>query len=147
AGFVPFALTSYREPSAAPLPEAVRTLYVTEHSAGYGLREAVLDFPRTITQRDIPIIGSMFPDSCRRANFYAEPDLKMRCTDAPGLPFIEAALAEQGEVYVLVETPPIIGLDVTTVEGASVEFLGASPRPGETDESAAVKLWLLTINR
>ncbi|PJF23855.1 MAG: hypothetical protein CUN53_20780, partial [Phototrophicales bacterium] len=39
--FIPFAQTAYTTPSALPLPQMMRTQYITEHSGGYGLREAM----------------------------------------------------------------------------------------------------------
>ncbi len=141
-GFVPFALTAYNDPAALPLPAEVRYEHVTSHSSGYGLREAVRQFPETLIQADVPVIGSMFPDSCRRANFYAVNGLTMVCTDAPGIPQIEQALNEHGAVYVLADDAPNIGVDVTTLD-AQATRLAAYPRPGETDETASVVLWRL----
>lgn len=141
AGLLPFALTAYTAPEDLPLPPLMRTQYITEHSAGFGLREAVQAFPTTLTD-NLPIIASMFPDSCRRANFYAQDGRLMECTDAPGRDRIEAALAEGGAVYVLVETAPIIGLDVQTVDADATRISGY-PRPGETEANAAVVLWRL----
>jgi len=41
-----------------------------------------------------------------------------------------------------VDTPPIIGLDVSTVDARATR-IAAYPRPGETGETASVVLWLL----
>lgn len=141
-GIAPFMLTAYQNPQALPLPDDVRYEHITSHSAGYGLREALQDFPAILTRPDLPVIGSMFPDSCRRANFYAQDGLTMLCTDAPGLPQIELALAEHGAVYVLADNAPSIGVDISIVD-ATATRIAAYPRPGETDANASVVLWLL----
>ncbi len=141
-GALPFMSAAYADPGSLVLPQIERMQFITEHSSGFGLREAVSAFPQTITRRDLPIIASMFPDGCRRANFYAGDGLAMACPQAPGQPEIAAALDEQGAVYVLVDTAPVIGLDVTTLD-AQATRLAAYPRPGETDETATVVLWLL----
>ncbi len=141
-GFIPFAMNAYLEPGTLPLPQLERAQFITEHSSGFGLREAVRTFPEAITHPDVPIIASMFPDSCKRANFYALDGLVMRCPPAPGRVEIEAALADSGAVYVLVDTPPVIGLDVTTLDARATR-IAAYPRPGETDDTATVVLWLL----
>jgi len=140
--FGAFALHAYRDPAGLPLPPAMRTQYVTEHSGGYGLREAVLDFPNTIGQANAPIIGSMFSGGCRRANFYASAGYTMQCVDAPGIPDIEAALAKYGMVYVLTDSAPSIGADVTALDARATR-LAAYPRPGESMETASVVLWRL----
>lgn len=138
----PFMLVAYEAPGALPVPAMVRRQYLIDHSAGFGLREAVQSFPQVIERRDLPIIGSMFPDGCRRANFYAAEGLTMQCGDAPGLPQIEAALAENGAAYVLTDHAPLIGVDVTALE-VDAALIGRYPRPGETDTAASVVLWLL----
>jgi hypothetical protein len=142
-GFVPFAAMAYSAPGDLPLPQEERRQFVTEHSGGFGLREAVQDFPNTVAD-ELPVIGSMFPDGCRRANFYAVDGREMICTDAPGLPQIEAALAEYGAAYVLADTPPHIGADMEQVGeqlSAEVARVKAYPRPGESEETATVALW------
>ncbi|MBZ0283651.1 MAG: cellulase family glycosylhydrolase [Anaerolineae bacterium] len=141
-GVMPFMLTAYANPAALPLPEDARYEHITSHSSGYGLSEAVAAFPQTIAARDLPIIASMFPDSCRRANFYAAAGFAMQCADAPGLPQIEAALSQRGAVYVLVDDAPNIGIDVTTINARATP-IAAYPRPGESPENASVVLWLL----
>lgn len=141
-GFIPFVLTAYTDPAALPLPEDVRYQHITSHSAGYGLREAVESFPSTLARADLPVIGSMFPDSCRRANFYAASARKLTCADAPGLPQIEAALNERGAVYTLVDGAPLIGVDVNTLD-ARAALIAVYPRPGENEANASVALWLL----
>jgi hypothetical protein len=141
-GIFPFMTTAFLNPADLPLPEEERRQFITEHSSGYGLREAVLGFPQTITRPDLPIIASMFPDGCRRANFYAVESLVMACPQATGRAEITAALDEHGAVYVLVDTAPVIGLDVTTLD-AQATRIAAYPRPGETDETATAVLWLL----
>ncbi len=146
AGLIPFAFTAYSAPADLPLPPLMRNQYISQHPAGYGLREAVLDFPETIDHPELPIIGSMFPDSCRRANYYAIDGFNMACTDAPGLPLIESALRESGGAYVLVESAPLIGADIPAFAAdinASATRIAAYPRPGETAETASVILWRL----
>lgn len=141
AAFIPFAATAYRDAGVLPLPDAVRTQYITDHSAGYGLREAVQALPEMI-EAGRPIIASMFPDSCRRANFYAQPGYELTCVNAPGMVEIEQALADNGAVYVLVDNAPLIGVDIGIVDAQSF-LVGAYPRPGE--EIASVTLWRLQI--
>lgn len=139
----PFMLQAYTDPGHLPLPDAVSTQHVTEHSAGFGLREAMLSFPEVIKQPDLPIIGSMSPDGCKRANFYAVEGLALTCVAAPGLPEIEGALAEYGAVYVLTDEAPTLGIDVNTLSGVKITRLGSYPRPDETEDAASVVLWLL----
>lgn len=142
-GLIPFALTAYTAPAALSLPADVLYEHITSHSSGYGLREAVQAFPTTIPRRDAPvIIGSMFPDSCHRANFYAVDGLTMTCVGAPGVTDIQAALRGGNPVYVLVDSAPIIGTDVTQL-GVSATRVGGYPRPGETEANASVVLWRL----
>ncbi|MDX2136854.1 MAG: hypothetical protein SF123_02075, partial [Chloroflexota bacterium] len=97
-------------------------------------------FPQTIARPDIPIIGSMYPDSCRRANFHAPPSMTLVCGDAPMRAAIEQALATHGAVYVLVEQAGVIGMDVTTLDETGT-LLAAYPRAGETADTASVVLW------
>ncbi len=141
-GSTPVFITAYSNPAALPLPEDVRYEHITSHSAGYGLREALQAFPDTLSRRDLSVIGSMFPDSCRRANFYAVDDLKLTCVDTPGTDAIQSALDAQGAVYILVDNAPNIGIDVTTLD-AKATRLADYARPGETAENASVVLWLL----
>ncbi len=139
---LPFAILAYTQPALLPLPGDVRYEHITSHSAGYGLREAMQALPALTASRPISVVGSMFPDGCRRANFYAEGNVRLICTDAPGMPAIQAALAEAGGVYVLSDHAPLIG-----VEGRALDALGRTtwiasyPRPGETAEAASVVLW------
>ncbi|MBC6934986.1 MAG: hypothetical protein DWB42_04025 [Chloroflexi bacterium] len=140
--FIPFVLTAYTDPAALPLPEDVRCQHITSHSAGYGLREAVESFPSTLARADLSVIGSVFPDSCRRANFYAASAHKLTCADAPGLPQIEAALNERGAVYTLVDGAPLISVAVNTLD-ARAALIAVYPRPGENEANASVALWLL----
>lgn len=141
-GLIPFAQTAYTNPQALTLPPLMQMQYLTDHPAGFGLREAVEAFPTT-TDDDTPIIGSLFGDSCRRANFYAVDGRRMDCPDAPGVPEIEAALDAHGSVYVLVESESIIGADVRQIENADAVEIARYPRPGETFETASVVLWRL----
>lgn len=140
-GLIPFALDSYRDPAAAALPVEVRAEHVGDHSAGYALREALRDLPLHVPA-EARVIGSFFPDSCRRANFYAAPGYALLCADAPGIPVIEAALAAGGPVFVLTDSAPIIGLDVpafAAARGLTAERLAAYARPDDRDP--AVVLW------
>jgi len=141
-GIFPFFLTAYTDPAALPLPADARYEHITSHSSGYGLREAMQALPQTVTRRDLPIIGSMFADSCLRTNFYAVGGLKLTCVGAPGVADIEAVLTNQQAVYVLSDTAPLIGVDVTALK-AKATRIAAYPRPGETQDNASVVLWLL----
>ncbi len=141
---IPFITAAYHDPAGLTLPDAVRTQYVTDHSAGYGLREAMDALPR-MTAPDIPVIASMFPDSCRRANFYATEAHRLRCVNAPGLPEIEQALNEHGVVYVLVDNAPLIGVDAAALP-VQAQQIAAFPRPGESLEDASVMLWRLSAS-
>ncbi len=140
-GIIPFATQAYTDPGNLPLPAAERTQYITDHSAGFGLREAVIDFPHTIPDQNAVIVASMFPDSCRRAQFYDLSRYKLICTEAAGLREIRAALTDQGSVFVLAEKPPI-GLMLRHID-AKATRIAAYPRPGETPETASVILWRL----
>ncbi len=141
-GVVPFFLTAYTNPAALPLPADVRYEHITSHSSGYGLRDAMQALPQTITRRDLPIVASMFADSCKRANFYAVNGLTLRCVGAPGVADIEAVLNAQQAVYVLSDTAPLVGVDVTALKARATR-IASYPRPGETADKASVVLWLL----
>lgn len=138
---IPFALTAYQSPGELPLPPRTYAQEVADHSAGFGLREAVLAFPETIGPPGAPIIASMFPDSCKRANFYAAPGYTMTCPAAPGEEAIRAALAGGGPVYVLREAPTIGLSDEALAALGQAELLARYPRPDETQETASVTLW------
>ncbi len=142
-GFVPFALHAYTAPDQLRVPEAIWTQYFSQHSSGYGLREAVQAFPQTISDRSAPIIASMTADSCRRANFYAVGGLELECVDAPGLVQIKQALDDHAEVYVLVEdvTGAHFPLDADPLN-ADAELIATYPRPGV--DGQPVTLWKLT---
>ncbi len=143
-GFVPFAATAYRAPGSLALPPRVARQYLTDHSAGFGLREAVQAFPQTIGRPGPPIIASMFPDGCRRANFYDTHGYGMACPAAPGLEAVRAALAEGETVYVLAESPPVgAGRAALEALGARLTRVAGYPRPGETEATASVTLWRL----
>lgn len=143
---LPFFLTAYRQPDALPLAELMRTQYITEHPSGYGLREAMVDFPNRVEQ-GVPIVASMFPDSCRRANFYAHEGYTLLCTDAPGIDLIHSILGESGRVYVLTDTSPLIGVDMGIFDDKDIEIthIKAYARPGETDENASVMLYSIAM--
>jgi hypothetical protein len=138
-GAAPFFLIAYDDPASLPLPADVRYEHISHHPSGYGLREAMRSLDQWVTRPDVPVIGSLFPDSCRRANFEAET-IRLVCTDAPGTALIQAALAEHGAVYVLTDSAPLIGLDVTALN-RPVTQLAAFPRPG--DDVPSVVLWLI----
>lgn len=140
-GIVPFALQAYADPGDLPLPAAERAQYVTDHSAGFGLREAVIDFPHTVSDHSAEIVASMFPDSCRRAQFYDLMYYNLLCADGQGIKEIRTALAERGSVFVLAEKPPI-GLTLSDVDAKATK-IAAYPRPGESPETASVTLWRL----
>lgn len=142
-GFVPFALTAYSSPDQLQVPDAIWTQYFSQHSAGYGLREAVQAFPQMITPDDAPVIASMTADSCRRANFYAVGGLTMTCANAPGLPDIRSALDNSTIVFVVVEavTGAHFPQDADAL-GAQAEQVAVYPRPGAGRQP--VTLWKLT---
>jgi len=147
AGLVPFAQTAYAAPAKLALPPIERDQYLSGYTSGYGLRAAVLHFPQTVGPVGSPIIGSMYPYICTDvANSYDTLGYNMRCTDAPGLDVVRAAVAaapSQSSVYVLAQSPPI-GLDgnvLRTLPGVVVTQAAAYPRPGETKASSFVVLW------
>ena len=140
-----FTIAAYTEPGRMPLPAHMVGDYMTEHSAGFGLREAMESLPAIVPIEDTPVIASMFPPSCRRANMYAPTGYELQCVQSAGADVILAALAERGRVYVLVEEPPI-GVDVEAL-GVHAVRVGAYPRPGEDETNASVVLWLLETGR
>lgn len=145
--FALFAITAYDAPQDLPLPLEIRAEHITDHSSGFGLRAAVFNFPRLVTEPDAVIIASMFPDSCRRANFEAAPGYEMICTAAPGIEAITQALEMHPAVYVLADTAPLIGADIPALAselGIMAEQIGVYPRPGELPENASVVLWKLS---
>lgn len=139
---IPHLWGSYTNPGELVLPTIMRTQYITDHSSGYGLREAVQALPSLVPENST-VIASMFPDSCHRANFYAVPNFALTCTEASGRSEIEAALASGQSVYVLADNAPNIGIDVMVLE-VDAERVAAFPRPGERDAEASVVLWRLT---
>ena len=139
-GLLPFAQTAYTDPGHLPLPSFIRLQYITEHSAGFGLREAMRDLPDTIDQPNTPIIASMFADSCRRANFYAPNDFQLTCTDHLGVAEVETALQALGQVYILSDRPPHTGIDIRTIDGHATR-LAVYPRPGDPADAPAITLW------
>jgi hypothetical protein len=142
-GFIAFALQSYTAPEQNSYPEAVWMEHFSQHSAGYGLREAVEGFPQTIQPADSPVIASMTGDSCRRANFYAVDGMILTCADAPGLNEITAALETEYTVYILVEQ--VTGISDVPSEaealGATAEAVATYSRPGADGQT--VTLWRL----
>lgn len=140
--FIPFMLHVQLSPQHARLPAAVRSQYITDHSGGYGLREAVLELP-TLMEPNAVVIASMFPDSCHRANFYAQPGYTLTCTEAPGLDAINSVLQTHDAVYVLVESAPLIGVDVQGIPAISAEPVARYARPGDPPDTPSVVLWRL----
>jgi hypothetical protein len=98
------------------------------------------DLPNHIESSGDPILASMFPDSCRRANFYAVNLHTVLCSEATGIEKLEELVTISPRVLVLVEQPPI-GVDLASVPDIVATQLGSYPRPGETDGSASVTLW------
>ncbi len=141
-GGLPFMFTAYSDPANLPLSDAMREQYFNGPSAGFGLREAAQSLPDVVTRSDIQIIASMRPDSCIQANYYASDGYTLTCADAPGRGVMTAALSNDGAVYVLTDHAPIIGVDVSTLD-AQATRLAVYPRPGETDDTATIVLWLL----
>jgi hypothetical protein len=131
--------TAYVSPHGVALPPLDLAQFIYEHSAGFGLVDAVADFPRTVSDPARPILASMFPDSCRRANFYSDT-YRMICTDAPGTDRLADLLTTHDRVYVLVESPPV-GLDMTALTAGRATRIAGYPRPGETPARASVTLW------
>ena len=143
-GFVAFALQSYTAPEHNRYPQAVWTEHFSQHSAGYGLREAMLALSQTIQPRSTTVIASMTADSCRRANFYAVEGMILTCADAPGLDAVKAALETQNIVYVLVEQVTGLRNIVSEAEalGAEAQQIAEYRRPGG-ESSQTVTLWRL----
>jgi len=139
---IPFAWCNYADVGAARLPTRMSYEYVTEFSAGFGLREAVIALPETVQEPDMPIVGGIVADSCRRANYYALPGYVLTCSDELGGPEIEAALAERGLAYVLTDRPPSTGIDPTTF-GLAASQVAVYPRPGDAPDTPSVTLWLV----
>ena len=104
-GFMYHLLT---DPTQAQVPLIVQQEFFSAHSSGYGLREAMDALP-TLTDSSSPILASMFPPSCRRANFYAVSDRTLICADAPALDVIASLVEQYGRVYVLTEQLGEIG--------------------------------------
>ncbi len=128
------------DPASMPLPDSVRAEHITDHSAGYGLREAVIAFPQTVPA-DVPIVASMFPDGCRRANFYAVDGREMICADAPGADQMRELLESHAMIYVLTDTAPLIGIDWAAYAEFHAEQVAVYARPGVTNGMTDVTLW------
>ncbi len=141
ANSLPFYWVAYHQPGDMRVPVTVAREFLHDHGSGFGLRTAMIELPSLIPP-DVPIVASMFPASCRRANFYLAPPYTMACTDAPGLQAIEAALNTTGSVAVVVDRHPMIGLPLADMP-APYELIGLYPRPGETITDATVILVLL----
>lgn len=144
-GILPLLTQMQTDPANLPLPTDVRQQHITEHSSGYGLREAMAFIEETFSN-DVTVVASFFGDSCRRANFYSATH-QLDCGNAPGIDRIEQALTLNDMIYVLVDTAPHIGADMRPVSAQlNVEALliEVFPRPTETVESASVQLWRLS---
>ncbi len=137
----PFVQTASTDPGRLTLPPQMARQFLTDHSSGFGLREAMLALPEMARSPDSPLIAVMFRDSCRRANFYAPPGYGLDCPDFPGMDAIRAALAEDGPVYVLQDRM----LDRPDLEALSpaAAIIARYPRPGESPGDASVVLWRL----
>lgn len=150
-GFIPFARTAYHFPGDLPLPSQMARQYIWDHSSGFGLREAVQDFPNTLgePQTNLPkpnLYAAMFADSCRRANFYDRVGYSMFCPEFPGLYAVEESLAAQdGPVYVL-HDGVMAGLDFASLD-VDATLLASYPRPAnppfENASPSIIHLWRL----
>jgi hypothetical protein len=119
ACFVPFAAAAYTAPATLPLPPLDREQFISGHPSGYGLREAITALP-SLVPPNTDVVADMFPDSCRRANFYALPGHSLRCID---LAVLHAG--QGGAAYVLAEKPPI-GL---AYDAQGAQAISVFPRP------------------
>jgi 4-amino-4-deoxy-L-arabinose transferase-like glycosyltransferase len=137
AGWVAFAWDAYTQPGRIHAPPLVRLEYVEAHSAGFALRDAAADIPALVPP-GAPIVASMFPASCRRANLYLPPGYAMRCVDAPGTEAVQGALARHAAVYVLVEESPGIG---DLPPGSHADLLHRYPRPGGVSSVALYRVY------
>jgi hypothetical protein len=140
--FQPFAETLAHDPAAAPLPALIRGEHVREHSAGYGLREAVRDLSSQVPP-DTLVWAAFFPDSCARANFYAQDRALICGTNSPAA-FAQVLEQNAAAVYVLTDTLPIVSPDVRAVAaalGRRAVRVAQYPRPGESPAEASVVLW------
>ncbi|MFN8449456.1 MAG: glycosyltransferase family 39 protein [Anaerolineae bacterium] len=144
AGSAPFALHAYTEPDQLRVPDAIWTQYFSQHSSGYGLREAVLALPETTPDIHYRRIASMTADSCHRAN-YATPPFIMDCTGEPQAD-LQAALADATSVYVVVEsvTGAHFPQDADALD-ADAELIATYHRPTRSGEAEQpVTVWKLT---
>lgn len=144
---LPFMWTAYTQPAALSLSDLARREFIQDHGSGYGLREAMLDLPALVGDADMPIVASMFPASCRRANFYADPQYTLMCVDAPGLERIAQELLTSDEVFVLADRLPGIGVSRVDELGRGAEIVRLYPRPDETPETASIVLYRVTAQR
>ncbi len=145
AGFAPFALHAYTEPDQLRVPDAIWTQYFSQHSSGYGLREAVEALPETTPDIHFRRIASMTADSCRRANFYAFDVWSMRCPGESGGD-LTSALSDSAVVYVVVDetTGAHFPQDADALD-SDAELIATYHRPtrsGETEQPVTV--WKLT---
>jgi len=131
---VTFALSAYSAPDQLKLPALDREQFITEHSSGFGLREAMARLPELVPD-GTPLIGSLFPDSCRRANFYAV-GRALRCADGGGAALLAQLIETHAEVCLLAEPPPI-GIPMADYEHRA-RLIDQFPRP---QGGTPVSLW------
>ncbi|GAB4549299.1 MAG: hypothetical protein OHK0023_13530 [Anaerolineae bacterium] len=143
AGLIPTAYLTHRSPEMLALPVRDIEQFISGHPSGYGLREAAHYIQTLRVASEVLFIASMFPDSCRRANFYASNHRQLMCINAAeSEQHLQSALEEYSLAYVLAEPPPI-GLDVATVSqhlNAEATLLQTFPRPRF---GAGLQLWLV----
>lgn len=138
AGFMLRLLT---DPTQAKVPVIVQQEFFSSHSSGYGLREAMDTLP-SLVDASYPVIASMFPPSCRRANFYAVQGFELICTDAPALERLDQELQHYGRVYVLTEQRGEIGATPEMLqEVGAVTLLQEFDRPYQ--DNPAIGLYQL----
>lgn len=138
---MPFAWAAYVDPPQMRLSALTRREFIQDHGSGYGLQEAMRALPVIVGDDDVPLVGSMFPSSCRRANFYAVDGLTLQCTDAPGTDLINALLTEHAMIYVLADGLPGIGFASASAFPMYAEQVQAYPRPDETPDSPSIVLY------
>lgn len=133
---ITFALTAYSAPDQLQLPALDREQFITGHSSGFGLREAMARLPELVPD-GTPIIASLFPDSCRRANFHAVGRV-LQCADRGGATLLDQLLETHAEVCVVAEPPPI-GITMATYEPRA-RLIEQFPRP---QAGTPISLWCI----
>jgi hypothetical protein len=144
-GFISFALPAYNQPDEMKVPEAVWTQYFSEHSSGYGLREAVQALAQT-TSDALSVIAGMTADSCHRANFYAIGNKRLICVD-PSSGEVAYAIADNNIVYLLIDQ--VTGearLKFAQANDPELELVAEYPRPGTDGQSVTLWRWHVHIN-